>query len=253
MAASPPPPPGWYADPHGGPNQRYWDGTQWTDHVQADAPPPPGSAPPVAESASPKKKRHTARNVLAIVAALVILMVVISALGGGSDDPAPAGDGSAAKGASAKNSAKAGCGTTATDDCTPRVGQGQAVTVDALTWRVQGVRTAATLGDPGAFGEKADGRFVVVKLSVTSNHDEAVTLSDSMVKLEVEGTTYDSDTSALIGSGETPFFLDDLGPDITKRGTVVFDVPPSKIGRPMALRFGEMGLGTSHAYVTIRP
>ncbi|GAA1976778.1 hypothetical protein GCM10009798_42480 [Nocardioides panacihumi] len=28
---------GWYQDPHG-PSQRYWDGYQWTSHVQAPAP-----------------------------------------------------------------------------------------------------------------------------------------------------------------------------------------------------------------------
>lgn len=29
------PPPGWYADPHGNPQQqRWWDGARWTEHVQ---------------------------------------------------------------------------------------------------------------------------------------------------------------------------------------------------------------------------
>ena len=28
------PPPGWYADPHGT-GRRWWDGTRWTEHVQA--------------------------------------------------------------------------------------------------------------------------------------------------------------------------------------------------------------------------
>lgn len=36
----PPPPPqnppaGWYADPHGSGGQRWWDGTTWTEHLQA--------------------------------------------------------------------------------------------------------------------------------------------------------------------------------------------------------------------------
>jgi len=26
------PPAGWYADPHGRPGQRYWDGQQWSEH-----------------------------------------------------------------------------------------------------------------------------------------------------------------------------------------------------------------------------
>jgi hypothetical protein len=29
MATPTPPPPGWYPDPEGGPDQRYWNGSQW--------------------------------------------------------------------------------------------------------------------------------------------------------------------------------------------------------------------------------
>jgi len=28
------PPPGWHPDPSGAPQQRYWDGQQWTEHTQ---------------------------------------------------------------------------------------------------------------------------------------------------------------------------------------------------------------------------
>jgi hypothetical protein len=36
-------PPGWYPDPAGTGAQRYWDGTQWTEHAAPGAaPPPPG-------------------------------------------------------------------------------------------------------------------------------------------------------------------------------------------------------------------
>ncbi|MCJ1715415.1 DUF2510 domain-containing protein [Curtobacterium sp. VKM Ac-2922] len=33
------PPPGWYADAQG--SNRWWDGMQWTEHVQQSAPPAP--------------------------------------------------------------------------------------------------------------------------------------------------------------------------------------------------------------------
>jgi uncharacterized protein YxjI len=45
----PPPPPGWYPDPAGSGATRWWNGMDWTDHVQ-HAPPPP---PPVAQATLP--------------------------------------------------------------------------------------------------------------------------------------------------------------------------------------------------------
>jgi Domain of unknown function (DUF4328)/Protein of unknown function (DUF2510) len=40
-------PPGWYADPAGGPGQRWWDGYAWTEAtvLPGTPPPPPGPAP----------------------------------------------------------------------------------------------------------------------------------------------------------------------------------------------------------------
>uniref|UniRef100_UPI0021C088C5 DUF2510 domain-containing protein n=1 Tax=Frankia gtarii TaxID=2950102 RepID=UPI0021C088C5 len=31
-------PPGWYADPSGQHGSRWWDGNQWTEHIQPAAP-----------------------------------------------------------------------------------------------------------------------------------------------------------------------------------------------------------------------
>lgn len=40
MSWHPSAPPGWYPDPSGQPANRWWDGVQWTPHVQPWAPPP---------------------------------------------------------------------------------------------------------------------------------------------------------------------------------------------------------------------
>ncbi|CAN5504302.1 hypothetical protein BH10ACT7_BH10ACT7_31130 [soil metagenome] len=59
MSETPPNfPAAWYPDPAGGPRQRYWDGTQWTEHFH-----PPltesvaaAAAAPVADTVAPKKR-----------------------------------------------------------------------------------------------------------------------------------------------------------------------------------------------------
>lgn len=49
MATGTPPPPGWYIDPSGTGNQRWWDGVKWTEHLHAvdspQLPPPDGETP----------------------------------------------------------------------------------------------------------------------------------------------------------------------------------------------------------------
>ena len=50
---TPPTPAGWYPDPDGSGGQRYWDGSQWTEHRSPAAPeptePPPPAEPPASE------------------------------------------------------------------------------------------------------------------------------------------------------------------------------------------------------------
>lgn len=55
-------PAGWYGDPSGLPAQRWWDGRQWTDHIQpggAPTPPPNGYFPPVPPSGPAAPGPHT--------------------------------------------------------------------------------------------------------------------------------------------------------------------------------------------------
>jgi hypothetical protein len=103
-------------------------------------------------------------------------------------------------------------------------------------------------------GEKADGVFVVVDLKIRSAKSESVTLTDNVFQLEVNGKTYDPDTDgtvAAMGAGENPLFLEDIGPDATTRGKVVFDVPKSALKKHPAMRFNELGLGSTHGYIKL--
>src|ERR1700682_1504505 len=60
------PPPGWFADPAGGP-PRYWDGAQWTTPV---APTPPG----------PARRKRTTIAIVAVLAAAAMVGIFVGAL-----------------------------------------------------------------------------------------------------------------------------------------------------------------------------
>lgn len=241
-------PPGWYPDPSGTPGTRFWDGQAWTDNVQPAAPPSGAPVPP-----APAKKKHGKCTWFAL--GLVALIVISAAAGSSSDKKSSGGDSAKPSSSAPSTNSADSCGSTATDDCTPHVGPNQSVKVDALVWRVSSASTTAQIGDTTyGLGSKADGVYVVVKLRVHSTRDESATLTDSVIKLETEGTTYDPDldaTVASIGSGAEPFFLETLGPDSNKTGTVVFDIPRSKLSNTLELRFGELGFGETHGYIAL--
>ncbi|MBB2946847.1 hypothetical protein FB565_006615 [Actinoplanes lutulentus] len=56
---SPAPPAGWYADPHGLPALRWWDGQEWTSHIQPGATATPPVIPAAAPSGTPVPGAHT--------------------------------------------------------------------------------------------------------------------------------------------------------------------------------------------------
>lgn len=58
--------PGWYPDPAGAPQTRWWDGQQWTDRT----------GPLGAPASAPAKKRHTVRNVILGLVLVFILGIV---------------------------------------------------------------------------------------------------------------------------------------------------------------------------------
>jgi hypothetical protein len=207
---------------------------------------------------------------------IFVLLVVIGAASGGGEESTDSSDNSSAPAEEPKSDSKPAdeqqdeepkeeepkpeepedCGTDATDDCTPHVGPNAKVKVDALVWEIQSAETAPSIGDASiGFDEKANGVYVITNLKVTSTKSESVTISDDVVTLNVEGgNTYKSDsdgTFAAIGEGEDAFFLEDIGPDSTLNGVVVFDVPKNILGKKLELSFGELGFGSTTGFIQL--
>lgn len=82
--------PGWYEDPQHG-FLRWWDGSQWTEHVQMPGASPPVAAPAPAEPVASGEGRYLVW-VLAMVAALALSIVAVVIVAGAGDDEVPATD-----------------------------------------------------------------------------------------------------------------------------------------------------------------
>ncbi|BCI54958.1 hypothetical protein NIIDNTM18_42360 [Mycolicibacterium litorale] len=77
--------PGWYPDPHGGPSQRYFDGTAWTEHI---APAPATQAPPVVYGPTviaPKPVNHAFHLIMTLLTcgAWSIVWIIVAIAAGG--------------------------------------------------------------------------------------------------------------------------------------------------------------------------
>ena len=146
-------------------------------------------------------------------------------------------------------------GENASGDNTPRVGPKGSVEVDTLRWKLLKAKTAMTIGDQQyGLGAEANGIYVVANLSVKNNKNESVTLTSEVVSLVAGEKVYSPDSSAeiaLVGDGGQTFLLEDLGPGVTLKGTVAFDVAPSVLKQNPELRFNELGFGDTHGYIAL--
>lgn len=163
--------------------------------------------------------------------ALVALGLVIY-LGGRSGEPtSSAGDSAQAPSATAgksSNKAKDEYNLTVTDKASGAVLKGKMVS--NVGFAVLKVDTAKSIGD-AMFAEKASNgaTFVLVKIYVTNDQKDAITLDGSLFKLLADGKEYDysiEGSTALEMSDKTDsLFLKQLNPGLNMVGIVPFEVP----------------------------
>jgi hypothetical protein len=186
---------------------------------------------------TPEKAR--ARGLRAGLLVLAVIALALVATGCATDE----------------ESSNSDSGANASGDNTPRVGPKGSVEVDTLRWKLLSAKTTKKIGDQRyGLGAKANGIYVVAKLSAENNKTESVTLTSEAVSLVSGENVYKPDTKAevaLVGSGGNTFLLEDLGPGVTAKGSVAFDVPPKVLKQHPELRFNELGFGETHGYIAL--
>ena len=104
---------------------------------------------------------------------------------------------------------------------------------------VLGVRDAGPFL-PGAFDEliKADGRFIIVRVSVSNRQNTAITMDTGLFEiLDSSGNVYSASEKGLDVATSDNLFLEQINPGLTKTGLVVFDVPQALRLDTLRLKF----------------
>jgi hypothetical protein len=165
------------------------------------------------ELARLKKKRFI------IPVGLIVLFIIIGVASGGSSSPAgaPALSGSGSVGS-------------ASDTKTYKIGD--TVRVGEFQYIVNKVSTSTGLGDVAdGIGAKPNGIFYVVNVTVKNLDNTASTVDDTLFKLKDGSNEYSASTEGdIYGNQNNNFFLQQLNPNVSLTGNVVFDMPKDAKG-----------------------
>ena len=203
--------------------------------------PPTIPAPPA--PVPPSRSWFARHKILTAILALVAVIVLAQAVSGG-DDPAPAAVTKPAASASPDAQSAEPEQPAETDepaepkepDQTAKLGT--AVRDGQFEFTVTKVQAGVAKIGSDMFGEKAQGQFVLVHVTVENIGDEAQYFSDSDQKVQdAKGREFSADTGAALYVEDNDVFLNEINPGNTVKGVLVYDMP--KNTRPASIELHD--------------
>jgi hypothetical protein len=158
-----------------------------------------------------KKGGGCLRIIGGLVVGLVVLIIAIAALsGGGKDKPKVTKGNGGTKEAAVAN-------------------VGDNVSLKGTSYKVTKVSTAKAVGDQFT-RVTADGKFVIVYLTLTNEKNEPKTILEDAVRLiGGNGSEYTVDTDTLGAFDNALILLETIQPGLAKKVVAVYDVPPGAV------------------------
>lgn len=186
------------------------------------APPPANSSQPTYAAPSqtvPPQKKGTPTWAKVLI---VLTLLFVATIGG-----CAALIGSVANSVD-KELSKPSSGAADPSEVKARASLGQDLTLKGTTYQVSDVSTASSLGD--SFSRvKANGTFVIVKLSLTNRKNEPATIiGDNLRIIGANMSSYSTSDDALLAVKDQ-FLLEEIQPGVTEKGTLVYDLPDSAV------------------------
>ncbi|HEB46993.1 MAG TPA: DUF4352 domain-containing protein, partial [Candidatus Pacearchaeota archaeon] len=132
------------------------------------------------------------------------------------------------------------CGTlknkpSETQTCTYQYKLGDKVVIGDFSYVFNSKEETSEIGDyilDSFFGEKADGVFYIIDLTIENQGTESKNFDSDLIKIvDSQNRKFSSDSSAGIYLDDDAFFYDQLQPGLPKRGKIVFDVPNNLEGK----------------------
>jgi len=121
---------------------------------------------------------------------------------------------------------------------------GNEFTVGDVRYQVNGVTTRQEIGERVAgtlMGVEANGKFLIVDMTVMNEANEAITMRESSLKVMIDEATYDPSSDAWAYMDES-FTFEQLNPGVEVDGNVAYDVPASASTSSMELQVNPVGL-----------
>lgn len=223
MTTPPSPPPGWYPDPSGTPNTRYWDGQQW-------GPAAPSTPPPAVAPAAPPKKKTSTGRIIAIIAAVFVGLIILGSIGNHDKQPTTSTSTSSAStpGSSAETP------KTPSSTSKPVASIGQEVRDGQFAFTVVSVDRSKQAGDLSNQFEivTAQGEFLNVHMTVANTGNHAQSFFATNQHLKIGGKTYDANGMAALWTSSAN---EEVNPGNSIQVVVSFDVPPGASGGTLQL------------------
>ena len=194
--------------------------------------PPQGPRNPKAEvkaaKAYAKATRPWYKKKRVIIPAGLVVLTIAGSAGSSGDTGSGSATGTAAAATSEKKAATSDKKAAKSEDEVAKVGQ--AVTNAGTTYKVTKVRTAKQIGDPDLLGARADGTFVIVDLAAHQQEGRDEDLHGEQRQAQDLGRQGVRDLrQGVMAFGDDSLMLKDIQPDLTTRGKLAFELPPSKV------------------------
>lgn len=231
-------PAGWFPAPDRPGQQRYWDGSQWTEHYAPQAP----QAPQGAQALQPQPKKGGAMKVLipvfACLALALVAVVVVVAVSGG-DDEETTSDG--------PRSTEAGDAAPAEGDEEPAAAGEDTHEVGETGTTGDLEVTVETVEDPweptNEFDTPAEGqRYVGVELTIVNTGDETTTFSTfaGAEVVDSEGQAWD----VTFTTSDEPSIDGDVPAGATRKGWLYLEVGEDAMDLELRIKGSFTATGT---------